>query len=303
MEEGMSARDDDNAAELRLAAAVGVAREQWPAPAALERVRRGVATAVAGSTPIAGPTQARLLRRSTRAAWLRGGGLALLIGAGFGGFAAWRLGSGSGSEGESVAVPARPVAAGTQSARVDAATAVAPVPALPPAVTVAQPLPPVLASTETRRKIQRARAARPAAQAARESEAPAVALDPETELALLRRALGALAAQPRESLELAAQHERDYAQGIFGQEREVIAIDALLALQRTTAAETRARRFLERYPRSAHAPRIRTLLGDDAPAGTTGTAAPGGAVGKDALSAAGRPLAKADKKVAEPGGP
>jgi hypothetical protein len=301
MEEGMSARDDDNAAELRLAAAVGAAREQWPAPAALERVRRGVATAVAGSTPSAGPTQARMLRRSTRAAWLRGGSLALLIGAGFG---AWRLGADS----ESAAVGAQPGAASAASApmvaaataRVVAATAVAPVPVLEPAVIAPQPLAPVLASTETRRKLQRARAARSAATESRESAAPAAALDPETELALLRRALAALAAQPRESLELAAQHEREYAQGIFGQEREVIAIDALLALQRTTAAETRARRFLEHYPRSAHAPRIRTLLGDDEPASAT---RPGGPSTKDALTAAGRPLAKADEKTSEAGGP
>jgi len=295
----MSARDDDNAAELRLAAAVGAARDQWPAPAALERVRRGVATAVAGSTPSAGPTQARLLRRSTRAAWLRGGGLALLIGAGFGGVGVWRLGADS----ESTAARAQPA---VPSAPVVAAAAAPAGPVLPPAVTVAQPLAPVLAGNETRRKIQRARAARPAAQATRESEAPAVALDPETELALLRRALGALAAQPRESLELAAQHERDYAQGIFGQEREVIAIDALIALQRTTAAETRARRFLERYPRSAHAPRIRTLLGDDEPARATGPIGITGPTNKDALSAAARPLAKADgddDKAAEPAGP
>jgi len=293
----MSGRNDDDAAELRLAAAVGAAREQWPAPAALERVKRGVNTAIAGATPSSGPIQARLLRQSTRSAWLRGGGLALLIGAGFG---AWRV-SVHDTQSQDAAVLGQPAAL---SAQVAVATAVSPVPVLPPATEV-RPLAPVLANSgtapalrggavfaELRRKPQRARPARPALQDVA-SETAAGANDPESELALLRRALGALQAQPMRSLELAAQHERDYAQGIFGQEREVIAIDALVALQRTGAAEARARRFLESYPRSAHAPRIRTLLGEHEQRPS----------GKDSMTAAGRSLAKAEKKAAAQGRP
>jgi hypothetical protein len=284
MEDGMSGRHDDSAAE-RLAAAIGQAREQWPAAAALERVKRGVATAVAGSTPGVGPTQARLLRRSTRAAWLRGGSVALLLGAGFG---AWRLTAGDGDV-EAAAVHAQPVGPSTVGApAMMAATAVPAVPVLPPAVELAQPVAPGPPSAETRRKPQRARPARPAPQEAA-SDRPASALDPETELALLRRALGALPAHPNESLELAAQHERDYAQGIFGQEREVIAIDALVALQRTSAAEARARRFLARYPRSAHAPRIRALLGEEEQAPSRASAPSN----NDSAAPAGRALAKA----------
>ena len=250
----MSGRNEDNAAEQRLAAALGVAREQWPDAAALARVRRGVATAIAGATPNAGPTQARLLRQTTRGAWLRGGSLAVLIGTGFG---VWRIATGGS---DLVAVHAQPPVVSAQAV---ATTAVPAAPVLPLAAVipdVAPPVEPALAASEARRKPQRARAPRVLEQAA---ATDAVAGDPESELALLRRALGALQSHPNQSLELAAQHERDYAHGIFGQEREVIAIDALLALQRTGAAEARARAFLAHYPRSAHAPRIRALLGHE----------------------------------------
>jgi hypothetical protein len=175
----------------------------------------------------------------------------VLIGTGFG---VWRIAAG-GADG---ALQVQPAVA---SAQATAPTAVPAAPVLPPAVVsleVAPQAPPVLAVSDVRRKPQRARAAR-----APEPAVQNVAVDPESELALLRRALGALQSQPSHSLELAAQHQRDYAQGIFGQEREVIAIDALLALQRTGAAEARARAFLVHYPRSAHAPRIRALLGHE----------------------------------------
>ncbi len=87
----------------------------------------------------------------------------------------------------------------------------------------------------------------------------------EAELSLLQRAQKAVATHPSESLALTAEHARDYPRGLFVQEREVIAIDALLGLRQTTRAEERARSFLAAYPRSPHAPRVRALLhGDDA---------------------------------------
>lgn len=257
----MSGRNEDNAAQARLAAAVGVAREQWPDAAALARVQRGVAGAIGAGAPSVGPAHARLLRQSTRAAWLRGGSMALLLGAGFG---AWRIAAGAG---DAAAVQAQPaVASALVSAASPVATAVPAAPILPVGVVVNDaPLPivQVVAGGETRRKL-RARVARASERhAGVHAAVNDAALDPESELALLRRALGSLQARPSQSLELAAEHERVYAEGIFGQEREVIAIDALLALQRTGAAEARARAFLSDYPRSAHAPRIRAMLGGD----------------------------------------
>jgi hypothetical protein len=251
----MSAREHDDA-ELRLSAAIGAAREQWPDRDALARVREGVAAAVGSPAPVSGSAQARILRRSLRGAWLRGGGsLALVLAAGYG---ALRLHAGVAPE------PALVVGAPVVHAQA-AATTVAPVQQEPlAAVVTPQPPEPELAApqkVEPRRKVPRLHLRAPAVvHAAAESAAPS---DPEAELALLRRALAALQAHPKQSLDLVAEHERLYAQGIFGQEREVIAIDALLALQQTSAAEARARAFLARYPRSAHAPRIRTLLGGD----------------------------------------
>jgi hypothetical protein len=253
----MSAREQDEAAELRLSAAVSAAREQWPDRDALARVRQAVAATVGSPLPSSG-VQARLLRRSLRGAWLRGGGsLALMIGAGY---AALRLHAG---------VAPEPALAVT----VPVVHAQAAVPAAPPkvmpvvALESVAPAPAAPARVEPHRKPPRLRLRAPQVASAAPAAA-ATPTDPEAELALLRRALASLPHHPKQSLDLVAEHERDYAQGIFGQEREVIAIDALLALQQTSAAEARARAFLARYPRSAHAPRIRTLLNgpDGAPA-------------------------------------
>lgn len=88
----------------------------------------------------------------------------------------------------------------------------------------------------------------------------AAASNPEAELALLQRAHAALSASPVEALALTDQHRLQYASGLFAQEREVIAIEALLALSRKPAAILRARAFLAKYPLSPHARRVRPLL-------------------------------------------
>lgn len=84
--------------------------------------------------------------------------------------------------------------------------------------------------------------------------------NPKDELALLRRAQQALDQQPRQTLELTEQHLNLYPNGIFGQEREMLAIEALSKLGKRELARERGRRFLERYPDSAHARRIDNLL-------------------------------------------
>jgi hypothetical protein len=121
-------------------------------------------------------------------------------------------------------------------------------------------------NTASEAKPPRARRA-PAAPA---SSTPLPAPGPEAELVLLRRALAALPSRPALALSLTDQHAREHPRGVFAQEREAIAIDAFLALQRTAAAEARVRRFLADHPRSPHAPRLRAVLGpqDRAPAPT-----------------------------------
>lgn len=82
----------------------------------------------------------------------------------------------------------------------------------------------------------------------------------QDELALVARAQEALARTPGAALSLAAEHERAFPHGVLTQEREVIAIDALLRLGRRTEAEARATRFHQRFPTSALGHRVDVLL-------------------------------------------
>jgi hypothetical protein len=85
----------------------------------------------------------------------------------------------------------------------------------------------------------------------------------ETELAFLQRAQDSLATEPARTLALCAEHAQRFPRGVLGEEREVLAIDALTRLGHRDAAEARARRFLVTYPTSAHKRRIEQLLGGD----------------------------------------
>jgi hypothetical protein len=102
--------------------------------------------------------------------------------------------------------------------------------------------------------------ARPRVEVGQPSPQPAM-LDPQGELEILRRAQAALRSRPTESLAQVQLHEARYAAGVFAQEREVIRIDALFALQRDGDARQRAREFLAKFGDSTHAPRMRALLG------------------------------------------
>jgi hypothetical protein len=81
-----------------------------------------------------------------------------------------------------------------------------------------------------------------------------------SEIDLLAQAQGALDSNPRGALALADRHQREFADGAYAQEREVIAIDALLRLGRSRLAADRAARFEENYPGSAHLARVRALI-------------------------------------------
>lgn len=86
---------------------------------------------------------------------------------------------------------------------------------------------------------------------------------PEAEIAILRRAHAALRqGRPAQALELVAEHERAGGTQLV-QERERIAVEALHRMGRTDAARARARRFLERFPGSSYAPRIRAIMGGE----------------------------------------
>lgn len=82
----------------------------------------------------------------------------------------------------------------------------------------------------------------------------------ETETHLLQRAQEALSAEPARALALAGDHAARFPKGSLSQEREVIAIGALVALGRAPEARARADAFLARFPTSAHRGRIEVLV-------------------------------------------
>jgi len=79
------------------------------------------------------------------------------------------------------------------------------------------------------------------------------------ELSLIDRAQRALRDDPRRALELAQEHERRYPSQFLEQERDVIEVTALVKLDRRAEAIDRARRFVSRFPGSAHAVRMRAV--------------------------------------------
>lgn len=113
----------------------------------------------------------------------------------------------------------------------------------------------------------------PATSAARRAvlPAPAATVSPQgpypeataaapTEIELLREARQAIRQSPSKALELAEAHARAYPAGKLVQERELIAISALVALERRTAALVRANRFERAFPGSPYRKQIGELL-------------------------------------------
>lgn len=91
--------------------------------------------------------------------------------------------------------------------------------------------------------------------------APAVSSEQETEVQLLQRAQGALGGNPGRALALAEEHLKRYPGGKLAQEREMIAVAALVGLGRSAEAHARATAFLQAFPSSAHRRRVESLAG------------------------------------------
>jgi hypothetical protein len=82
----------------------------------------------------------------------------------------------------------------------------------------------------------------------------------EKEAQLLDRAREAVAANPAHALALTDEHAARFPMGRLGQEREVVAIGALVRLGRVEEAKARAARFTEAFPGSAHRSRIEAIV-------------------------------------------
>ncbi|HEY6882307.1 MAG TPA: hypothetical protein VI299_29955, partial [Polyangiales bacterium] len=80
------------------------------------------------------------------------------------------------------------------------------------------------------------------------------------ELTMLARARRALLNDPMLALLLSDEHARSFPRGTFEEEREVLAIESLLKLQRLDEARSRARAFELRFPRSAQRAHLAKLI-------------------------------------------
>ena len=84
--------------------------------------------------------------------------------------------------------------------------------------------------------------------------------DNETEASLLTRAQAQLGSNPGDALSFADRHRALFPQGNMVQEREFIAVSALVALGRKEEARSRAEAFIAAHPQSAHRRRLIALV-------------------------------------------
>jgi type IV secretory pathway VirB10-like protein len=99
----------------------------------------------------------------------------------------------------------------------------------------------------------------------RPARATPPSVDPAAELALLERARRTVAHDPARALALTDEHRQTFRPGLFAEERELLAIEALIALGRRDAATRRTRAFERTHPNSVHAHRLAQILRADAP--------------------------------------
>jgi hypothetical protein len=85
---------------------------------------------------------------------------------------------------------------------------------------------------------------------------------PDAEVALLKSAMAAQAkGDAALALSLSQQHLKRFPHGNFEQEREVIAIEALVGLGRSGEAKKRADSFAKNFPTSTHLLKVESLVG------------------------------------------
>jgi hypothetical protein len=82
-----------------------------------------------------------------------------------------------------------------------------------------------------------------------------------SEVELLRRARVALATRPREAFGITQEHRALYPHGMFAQERDALAIEALMRAGDGAAARKLAEQFVREHPDSPHAHRFRETMG------------------------------------------
>jgi hypothetical protein len=252
----MSARDPvrltDPAAQVEpaVASALNALRARRGDPADVRELAERLARELAAPT-VAGSALAGGL-------WLKalfGGVLTLALG-----FAAWhQLAAPTQREPAARTAPTAVPAAEVSPPRVMVARPEA-APALPVPRPSAQSLGAPASAAGVKRRAAQRLATRERPTAAAVTAEPQREPRPERELELLERAQAALDADPGTTLSLAGEHLRDHRDGVFAQERELLAIEALLKLRQRARAVERAHAFVQRFPASPHGRRVRALL-------------------------------------------
>lgn len=82
------------------------------------------------------------------------------------------------------------------------------------------------------------------------------------EIEALAHARKALGADPKRALALVEAADREFKNGMFGEERAAIRVMALASLGREDEAKRRGEKFLQRYPKSNFADRVRAAIDD-----------------------------------------
>lgn len=77
---------------------------------------------------------------------------------------------------------------------------------------------------------------------------------------MLARAQGLLGQDPATALSITEGHQRSFPAAMLVEEREVIAVDALVRLGRRDEARARVAQVRARFPRSAYLPRLEALV-------------------------------------------
>jgi hypothetical protein len=140
--------------------------------------------------------------------------------------------------------------------------AVAPPPpaALPPSPVAPAPPPPPAPPRSPARHVHAPAAHVAPPEAKPVSPAPAI-----SEVALLEQARAALrGGRAADALGLTAQHATLYADGALGEEREALAIEALVELGRRSDAAARWAKFATAYPQSNYHARLQRLIDEHA---------------------------------------
>jgi hypothetical protein len=117
---------------------------------------------------------------------------------------------------------------------------------------------PIVATAPTRSSRRHAAEARVAAPAPAEAPAPTDALAREVPLIDAGRA--DLGTAPTRALASLEAHRRQFPHGQLAAEREFLAVQALVQMNRTAEAKTRAEELATRYPQSSYAARATRLI-------------------------------------------